>query len=501
MSIVTAIALPLLLVNASAATAESTEEEVITAVEARLAETATPGAALALIGPEGHRRIETFGVDGNGVPVTADTPFLWGSVAKPVTASLILRLVDRGADLALSDRVEAHLPWFSPTLAGNPTQITVEQLLTHTAGLPSPQSGSVTDREDASPDAVTTRARELADVELLTEPGTSYRYSSVDYLLLGAIVEAVTGRPFSEALRHELAVPLGMNDIITDHQTADAKLPPGHRLFLGQALPHRVDYDNSGVPYGYLGGSVDDLATFALAHLTGEVASAALLDRAHRSQTDSTGGSYGYGWSIGTVADSSTPMVWHSGAVPGYQSVVILLPESQRALVLTQNTFGLYRDLQLLNAAFDAAALLANVAPPVGHGLDWSYVIIIGSALVIALAFGAATLVGPRAKPFRPRHVIWPLVTAVGTTVSCLVVLPAAAGVSLSFLALWLPDAWLALWLLSTASLAWATRRILARWRHRGSSPSRSNGSGHSGSIHSGSSSSQVVSVTANDRT
>jgi len=134
----------------------------------------------------------------------ADTVFLLASISKPMTATGVMLLADRG-ELALADPVRKFIPEFS---GGERDEVTVQHLLTHTSGLP-----------DMLPENETLRRRQapLADfvagackAPLLFRPGAKVSYQSMGILLAAEIVERVTRMPLREFLRREVFVPLGM---------------------------------------------------------------------------------------------------------------------------------------------------------------------------------------------------------------------------------------------------------------------------------------------------
>ena len=188
-----------------------------------------PGVAYAIVGTEGVEHQATFGQDGDGDPVTTATPFLWGSVAKPVTASLVVKMADAG-ELELDERVATYLPGFS--MADEEARaITVRHLLSQTGGIP--ERMDLTDRYDSGrrPGDV---VDELTDVHLAAAVGEQHLYSSVNYMLLGAVVEEVTGREFAEVLRERILEPAGMDTAVSEAGDAAGRLPPGHRYVLGE---------------------------------------------------------------------------------------------------------------------------------------------------------------------------------------------------------------------------------------------------------------------------
>jgi CubicO group peptidase (beta-lactamase class C family) len=136
----------------------------------------------------------------------------WASVSKQLTSLLIMQEVQAGR-LSLDDTLATRLPSFKGPNAG---AITVRQLLQHTSGLPDP---SATDPDETgwpsfyrSPmsDAVTTG---FCAGTPLANPGAGFRYNNCDYLLLGAVLERATGKPFASLLRERIAHPAGARSV------------------------------------------------------------------------------------------------------------------------------------------------------------------------------------------------------------------------------------------------------------------------------------------------
>lgn len=135
--------------------------------------------------------------------MTLDTIFDLASLTKPlVTGALAAWLIERG-ELHLSDRVSSYLPEFS---GQSKETITVEQLLLHTSGLP--PSNPLADYRQGKQHA---RARAIGSV-LEAYPGRKFIYSDVGYIVLGMVIERVTGESLDATARRVLWSPLGMND-------------------------------------------------------------------------------------------------------------------------------------------------------------------------------------------------------------------------------------------------------------------------------------------------
>jgi len=186
-------------------------------------------------------------------PMRVDTLFRLSSITKPYVSIAALSLVARGR-LALEDRVEKWLPEFQPRLAdGSAAPITVQQLLTHTAGLgyglQEPPDGAyhranVSDGIDQPGLSLAENLRRLASVPLLRKPGTAWQYSlAID--VLGAVMERAAGSTLPSIVEELVTGPLSMRDTafrVVDRARLAAPYVDGS--------PPQLMTDPQIVPYG-----------------------------------------------------------------------------------------------------------------------------------------------------------------------------------------------------------------------------------------------------------
>lgn len=439
-------------------------------IEQRLEALDMPGAAWAVVSSEGIEHHASWGEDGDGAPVTETTPFLWGSVAKPVTATAVMTLVEDGA-IDLDEPAATYLPDFRLADPGRSDRITVRHLLEQTSGIPA--VFGVTDRFDDREDPYGEAVADLAEVEPFAEPGAAHEYTSVNYLLLGAIVEAVTGETYADYLRRAVLDPLGMDGAITTAEQAET-VPHGHSYAFGQPVGTDLRFDPTGPSYGYLGGTIEDLAAFAAANLNGGggVLEPETVERMHTGTATMSGSTaYGLGWKdSGFNDDLGTRTVWHSGGTPGFSAVLVLLPELDRAVVLHQNLYQYFADTPLVFTALDAARFLAGGEVDDRQG-DPLYPVLLASLsalLLTAVAIGAwnvRRILRPSASIRRGRTVAAMVAWGAGGLAlawGAAIGLPRAAGGTMRLLHLMVPDvAWL-LTALAAASIAAGGLRIWA---------------------------------------
>ncbi|MEU8773424.1 serine hydrolase domain-containing protein [Streptomyces sp. NPDC048606] len=449
-------------------------------VRERMRATGTPGLAYAVVGPDGPIHARSHGTDGYGRPVTAATPFLWGSVAKPIAASAVMTLVQDGR-LRLDDRVVDHLPAFRFGGRDHAGRVTVRHLLQQTSGIPESATFAITDCVDADcPDALD-RIAALDDVRPLGPAGTAYAYTSANYLVLAALVEALTGRPFADHLRDGVLRPAGMDGAIVDRSSARKRnLPPGHQLLWGVPSAIVDGVDDDGAAYGYTGGDLNDLAAFAALQLrSGKTAdggtvlsaeSVRLMRRSGRldpsgagADSDAATGAetgYGLGWRVGGLDAPLDTAVWHTGATPGYSAMIFLLPERGLALVLQQNLHGLLHDGAVMDVGFGAARVLAGGTPgeppsAAGyHATVWGLTAV--ALVLLAEALHALRLLRRGGSRRVAPAVLWSLAGAAPPAV----LVAALAFVGPGALWTWTPDAYTTLCVATVAGTAVIALRL-----------------------------------------
>ena len=221
----------LLLVSLPAVTLLTAQESdpIDAIVQEAMAAQRIPGVAVAVV--HGGRVVKAQGYGLANVeheaPVTDRTVFQSGSVGKQFTATAVMLLVEDGA-LSLDDTLSRFYPEGPPAWGA----ITLRHLLTHTSGLPNYTDGRVDYRRDYTEDDL---VRLAFDLPLDFTPGTQWRYSNTGYVLLGALVQRVTGAHYGDVLRTRVFEPAGM---ATARVISEADLVPhraaGYRLVDGE---------------------------------------------------------------------------------------------------------------------------------------------------------------------------------------------------------------------------------------------------------------------------
>lgn len=295
-----------------------------------------PGLVVAVRTADGERSSAALGVrdDAAGTPLSVDSVLRVGSVTKTIVATVVLRLVDRG-DLGLDDDVLDHLPDLPV-----PSGVTVRRLLGMTSGLPEYTTEEFLGTLLAAPERVW-EPRELLDLAFRADqrfaPGTSWDYCNTGYILLGVLVEQVTGELVEDLARRWVLEPLGMRDTALPARATDgARLPdPTVRGYLrvGDQL---VDATNINPSWGWTAGNAistaADLVLLAEELVRGDLLTAE-TQAARLAGTRVPGTDWVYGLGIANFGG-----IWgHNGQLPGFQAFAGHEPASGTTIVVLAN--------------------------------------------------------------------------------------------------------------------------------------------------------------------
>jgi len=270
-----------------------------------------------------------------GVPLEPDMVFEIGSMTKQFTAVSILMLMERG-QLSLSDPITKFLPDY-PTRGKT---ITVEHLLTHTSGIQSYTDMAAWRPLMRKDMGLTELIGIFKDQPMLFAPGERWRYNNSGYILLGAIIEKISGLTYEAFLQKNVFDPLGLKH--TFYGSASRIIPrraSGYGPGAGGAFLN-AEFISMTQPYaaGSLLSSVDDLSAWNTALLAGKLIKRETLERAWTPSklADGTSTNYGYGWGVSEYEGHR--MIQHGGGIPGFTSDGILFPEDKLCVIMLTNS-------------------------------------------------------------------------------------------------------------------------------------------------------------------
>jgi CubicO group peptidase (beta-lactamase class C family) len=297
----------------------------------------------------------------DGRPVDAGTLFAIGSVTKQFTCACVLLLAEDGK-LSVHDPVAKYYP--SLTRAKD---ITLLDLMNHVSGYPDYYPLDFVDRRMRQPIAEEELLRRYAGGKLDFEPGAKYSYSNTGYILLGRVVEKVSGLGFGEFLARRIFKPLGLAQTVYEPASGDPRLASGYSTFALSA-PEPAEPEARGW-IGAAGGihsTPGDLARWDLALIGGKLLkpeSLALMTTP-RKLRDGKVSDYGCGLSLKNPG--GRPYLSHNGAVSGFNASNVVIPSTRSAVILLANLDGGLGALpgQVLSLLLKEPAFLPGVAGP-----------------------------------------------------------------------------------------------------------------------------------------
>ncbi len=305
-------------------------------MEEAMEEYKIPGASLGVVQNGEVTYKQSFGKQGNGEPVTNQTLFTIGSVSKPLTSLGIMKLAEKG-DIQLDEPIDSYIS-FDYGQSDSRYEITIRQLLSHTSGIGTYEGLQIADQNLRRKEAIAEAVEELEPVELTAEPGEIHQYSAANYLLLGKIIEEVSGIPFAEYMQKEVFASLGMDRTFATYSEAEKSgYQPGHQSWFGNPVKSDLWFDDSGAPYGYMASTLDDMTTFItrLADQENLLSEPYLTmyfsPEVHRKEDYY----YGLGWRMNTNGDD--PFIFHGGETPDTRAELFISHSKDYAFVLLTN--------------------------------------------------------------------------------------------------------------------------------------------------------------------
>ncbi len=345
--------------SAAQASAPAISEEIETNIDAVanqiLAATKVPSASIAVVKDGRIAYLQAYGLARISPPLQATPQMQYsiGSISKQFTAAAVL-LLQQDGKLTLDDPVSKFLPGLT-----RGSEVTLRMLLSHTSGY-----------QDFWPEdyvmpsmRVPTTAAHIMDMwakrPLDFDPGTEWQYSNTNYVIVGRVVEQVSGMPLIDLLRKRIFVPLDMDNVYnSDASHLPATDPTGYeRHALGPPRPSPQEGAGWMFAAGELAMPAHDLALWDIS-----IIRQSLLDAASYAQMltpvllkNGTSTGYGLGTFIGT--SDGHKYIQHSGEVSGFVSQNLIFPDDRAAIVVLTNEM-----------ATQAAGLIAEHITPLVLG-------------------------------------------------------------------------------------------------------------------------------------
>lgn len=285
----------------------------------------------------GMRNLET------GEPVTPRSLFHLASISKPFVATALMQLVEAGR-VELDTPVAAYLPYFNLN-DERAARITVQQMLSHTSGMPDPQEYAW-HRPETDEGALERYVRSLAGETLIAAPGEKHAYSNAAFEVLGDIIAKVSGQTFEDYVKTHILEPLAMHDstFLRSEVSPDLATTP-HFGMPPVTLPGAYPYHRAHAPSSTLHSSVVDMSHWAIANLRrGTLGGRKILQPSSydllwhpyvRTGQEGWNEAVGLSWFSGTFRGRG--VISHGGSDPGFNAEFIMVPDEAIAVIVMGN--------------------------------------------------------------------------------------------------------------------------------------------------------------------
>ncbi|MEO7142997.1 MAG: serine hydrolase domain-containing protein [Bryobacteraceae bacterium] len=238
--------------------------------------------------------------------VAPDSVYIVASITKPVTATALMQLVERGL-VSLTDPVSIYIPEFQDAQREH---VRVRDLLTHTSGMPDMLPENVELRRAHAP--LSEFVKHAIATPLLFAPGAAFRYQSMGVLLEAEIIQRVSKTPLPELERKQIFAPLGMEHTelglgkFRREDTVQVSPAPGENAQEAASWgPNSAYWRNIGAPWGGMHTTTSDLAVLLQTFLNGgvysgiRILSPVTVRAMTRDQNDGLNAPWGLGWALG----------------------------------------------------------------------------------------------------------------------------------------------------------------------------------------------------------
>lgn len=264
------------------------------------------------------------------IPNSPTTKFRLGSITKQFTAACILLLEERGK-LKVEDAVKKYMP--DAPAAWD--KITIFNLLTHTSGIPSFTGFPDYESTEAIPTTPEKLVARFRDKPLDFQPGEKWNYSNSGYVLLGYLIEKISGQSYSDFVQQNIFTPLGMKD--SGYDSNSAIIP--HRAAgyaPGPNGPVNAGFIHMSIPFsaGALYSTAEDLLRWEQGLFGGKLLSPASLEK----MTTPFKENYAFGLGVSTV--NGHKVIQHNGGIEGFNTALAYYPDDKLIVAVLGNLNG-----------------------------------------------------------------------------------------------------------------------------------------------------------------
>ncbi|RDU23219.1 serine hydrolase domain-containing protein [Anaerosacchariphilus polymeriproducens] len=302
----------------------------------------TPGMSVAVLNDEQEYYINAgYENKDTKTKATSETKYELGSTTKAFTALGIL-LLEQDGMLDRNDSVSKYIPWFAPSFNGGTVEMTIEQLLCHTSGIPAWTIANLPIGTINDDGLLEETISMIKDMKLDNHPGKVYNYATINYDVLALIIERVTNTTYEEYIEKSILEPLGMyNSYFRVDNSKKSQLAQGYHYAFQVAEKYEAPTFYGNTAAGYLVSNTKDLMIWMKAQ-SGlfEINMTESLEKIKNAIMEShlypikSGKHYWAGWNL------YHSYFFHTGNNPNFSSHVIIDRDETKAVFALTNISG-----------------------------------------------------------------------------------------------------------------------------------------------------------------
>ena len=266
-------------------------------------------------------------------PIDENSRFELASTTKSFTGLAIMQLEDAGY-LSLSDSVSKYLPWFRPTYKNTVCDITIENLMCHTSGIPAWTISAIPAGTKSDNNLLEKTIQNIKDVKLDSLPGSQHKYATINFDVLALILEDITGQKYEDYVTENILKPLGMHNSFfrTNDEDID-KIVQGYRPVFMRPKAYNAPTYYGNTAAGYLVSSTSDLMKWMKHWGVNSKDNSGLVDAMLNHDVSKSGNYFGGWW----IYDD---FITHGGNNPNFSTQVIISRKKNQAVFVLSNIAG-----------------------------------------------------------------------------------------------------------------------------------------------------------------
>lgn len=335
--------------NVSSETKSSSDvhQAIDSLVDKYMRKSGTKGVSIVIVNGE-KTDFLTYGYadEEKGIKVNQNTLFELGSNSKAFTALAILQMEKQGL-LSLSDPVTKYFPWLKMRFKGHhegkyydtELSVTIEQLLHHTSGIPFKTIGFLP--QGNYDGALEQTVRTLENIPLESYPGTKYSYASINYDVLGVIIQQISHKSYEKYIQEQILMPLGLTHTYVSYRDAivSNNMAQGYKTAFFKAKRYDAPIFRGNTPAGYIISDSSDMERWLRVQLGLSdipLSFQELIQRSHIGNTTvqpSNDYYYASGWEVHARGEE----IRHGGNNPSFSSMSIIRPEQELGIFVLAN--------------------------------------------------------------------------------------------------------------------------------------------------------------------